>query len=165
MVGNAGQEGIRRADEKVCRKAARYAGKSGCHPCQRMPSGHGKDQGANGNNDDITCIRGNVGHDPGKKHNGGEELRVSVHEKLFQGCIEESRPFSNTDTEHGYKDCSQRGKSGKVLGCRVEHVAQAIRGEQGHGFFGDFGLGTGVKIGDGDALGSNKMGYDDDDDR
>ena len=162
LVGDPSEQGIGGSDQQVGGEASGYPGEGGGHAGQGMASCHGEDHGSDGDYDHVSGIRGDVGHNPGEHHNGGEKFWVGIHQQFFQGGVEQAGPFGYPYPQHGHQNGAQRSESGVVFGGGVEHVPEPFRVQQRNGFFGDFRLGPGVKIGDGQALGCGKMGNDDD---
>ena len=101
LVGDAGEQRIRGANQQIGRKTAGNSGKGGCHTGQGMPTRHGENHCADGDYDDIACVRSNVGHDTGKNHNGCEETGIGVHQQFLQGGVEQTGPFGHAYPQHG----------------------------------------------------------------
>ena len=135
-LGDAGQQGVQGAHQQVGGEAAGHAAEGGGQ------TGHGvapvgpEDHGAQGDQDDVAGVGGDVGHDAQEDHHGSDQgLGGDLHGLLEQG-IDHAGLLRHAHAQHGHQHHAQGGVGGEVAHGLGEHIGQAVLGQQADGFHG-----------------------------
>ena len=129
-LGDAGQQGIQCADQQIGGEAPGDSRESCGQTCQRMAAAGPEDQSTQGQQDHISGIGGDVGHDAQKDQHGSQKFpRGDAHKPLEQG-IDHTGLLCHADPQHGHQHHAQGGISGKIPDGAGEHAGKALPGQQ-----------------------------------
>ena len=129
-LGDPSQHGIQTADQQVCRVTSGNAGKSRRQTRDRVPSAGPEHNGPQGDQDHISRVGRDIGHDPQKDDHGRQQLcRGRLHQSFQQGPNPPGL-LRHAYTQHSHQHRTQRRVGGKIAHRVGKHVGQTIPGQQ-----------------------------------